>query len=65
MTVTPSSFVDAMSNHWTDTLGNSPSPALRATWNQLAHTFNRQIATHGTPDGQRWRVLQPATGTGK
>ena len=65
MKVAPSVFAAAMSEHWTSTLGNVSSPALRAVWGQLAHTFNRQIAAHGTPEGQRWKVLQPATGTGK
>jgi hypothetical protein len=31
----------------------------------MARTFNEAIASHGTEEGSRWRVLQPATGTGK
>jgi hypothetical protein len=65
VTVEPDAFVAAMSRHWSDTLHNATSPALQAVWRQLAYTFNRQIAAHGTPEGQRWKVLQPATGTGK
>jgi hypothetical protein len=65
MSVIPSIFVAAMSKHWTQKLNNVSSPALCATWDQLAHTFDRQIVAHGTPEGQRWKVLQPATGTGK
>jgi hypothetical protein len=65
MSIEPEAFVAAMSRHWSNTLRNVPSPALNAVWNQLAHTFNRQIAAHDSPEGQRWKVLQPATGTGK
>jgi len=54
-----------MSQHWTLTLKNVVSPELRDTWAQMAHVFNRQIEQHDTPEGERWKVLQPATGTGK
>ena len=63
--VDPTAFVAAMTQHWEATLGNVSSPALQAVWSQMAHTFNRQIDNHGTPEGARWKVLQPATGTGK
>ncbi len=65
MLVAPSVFVSAMTGHWQHTLNNTVSPALQAVWSQMAETFNRHIQTHGTEDGKRWRVLQPATGTGK
>jgi hypothetical protein len=65
MSVAPAIFVDAMRAHWTTTLANVSSPELEAVWSQMAHTFNRQIAAYGTPEGDRWKVLQPATGTGK
>src|SRR5690349_19941180 len=65
MTVEPSVYVAAMRRHWTTTLGNVCSPSLEDVWRQMAHTFNRQIATFGTPEGDRWKVLQPETGTGK
>lgn len=63
--VEPDVFVAAMSDHWQRTLKNVASPALQAVWHQLASTFNRQIATHGTAEGERWKVIQPETGTGK
>ena len=65
MTVEPSRFVSAMTEHWQTSLGNVVSPELQAVWRQMATTFNRQIINHGTPEGDRWKVLQPATGTGK
>lgn len=63
--VTPFDFVQAMNRHWTDTLNNASSFALREVWHQMANAFNHQIhmETHST-DG-RWQVLKPATGTGK
>jgi hypothetical protein len=63
--VPPGTFVGAMSRHWSQTLKNVVSPELQETWAQMAHVFNRQIEQHGTPEGERWKVLQPATGTGK
>src|SRR6266404_4116634 len=65
MPVEPDAFVAAMSHHWQTTLRNVTSSSLEAVWHQMASTFNHQIATAGTPGGQRWKVLQPATGTGK
>jgi hypothetical protein len=65
MTVEPTAFVAAMRAHWSTTLNNVSSPNLEAVWRQMATTFNRQISTFGTPEGDRWKVLQPATGTGK
>src|SRR5262245_14161624 len=65
MMVEPARFVAAMSQHWTNTLGNATSPALQAVWPQMADTFNAQIAGADNADAEHWRVLQPATGTGK
>ena len=53
-----------MTRHWTDTLKNVVSPELQ-TWAQMAHVFNRQIEAYSQPEGERWKVLQPATGVGK
>lgn len=65
MMVEPTVFVSAMTEHWQTTLGNVASAELQDVWRQMASTFNRQIINHGTPEGDRWKVLQPATGTGK
>src|SRR5262245_42080078 len=65
MSVNPLSFVEAMRHRWTHDFRNVSSPALEATWAQLASTFNAHVEAHGTPAGARWRVLKPATGSGK
>ena len=53
-------FVSRMTDHW-QSLGNCPSPDLQAVWRQLCRTLNEQASATDT----RWRVVQPATGTGK
>lgn len=53
-------FVNRMTKHWTS-LGNCSSPDLQKVWGQLCRTFNEQIVA----DDSVWRVVQPATGTGK
>lgn len=53
-------FVSEMTSHW-QSLGNCVSPELQAVWRQMCHTLNEQAQTRDS----RWRVLQPATGTGK
>jgi hypothetical protein len=63
--INPNTFIAAMNRRWCDTLGNQSSDSLRSVWKQIVTTFNRQIALHGTEEGRRWRVLQPATGSGK
>jgi hypothetical protein len=65
MMVEPAHFVAAMSQHWTNALGNVISPALQAVWRQMADAFNAQIADADNTNAEHWRVLQPATGTGK
>lgn len=59
-------FTEAMEQHWTGTLANVSSEALRDTWAQLADAFNAHIAAHDDPKKEReWTVLQPPTGSGK
>ena len=53
-------FVTNMTAHWV-TLGNCPSSSLQQVWKQLCRTFNEQISA----EDDKWRVVQPATGTGK
>ena len=65
MTVSTDRFVAAMSDHWTNALGNTTSPKLQAIWRQLADVWNEKIESYGTPEYARWKVLQPKTGTGK
>lgn len=53
-------FVSAMTTRWKQ-LGNCPSPKLTAVWRQLCSTLNEQAQATDS----KWRVVQPATGTGK
>tara|TARA_R100000306_G_scaffold62564_1_gene73581 strand:+ start:2456 stop:4051 length:1596 start_codon:yes stop_codon:yes gene_type:complete len=49
-----------MTSLW-EKLGNCPSEDLREVWGQICQTFNEQAEAADN----KWRVLQPATGTGK
>ncbi|RAZ78255.1 DEAD/DEAH box helicase family protein [Mesorhizobium atlanticum] len=60
-TVAPIDFARHMKTHWESALGNRSNPALEQLWQITAATFNEAILT----GDQRWRVLEPATGTGK
>lgn len=65
--IPPDDFVSAMNSRW-ESFGNVSSGALRKLWRQLAVTFNTTIKSNGfdgSSSPQRWRVLQPPTGTGK
>jgi hypothetical protein len=65
-TISPPAFVERMTTHWTEALGNVCSEALRAAWLQMGEAFERHILAHGdTKQGTEWTVLQPATGSGK
>ncbi|MES0058804.1 hypothetical protein [Mesorhizobium sp. M0041] len=59
--VSPIDFARHMKTHWETNLGNTSNPALEQLWQIAAATFNEAIVT----GDQRWRVLEPATGTGK
>jgi hypothetical protein len=64
--ISPHSFVEAMTAHWTGPLGNVSSQPLREAWLQMGHAFGKHIMAHGKPDrGTEWTVLQPPTGSGK
>ncbi|TPM06129.1 MULTISPECIES: hypothetical protein [unclassified Mesorhizobium] len=59
--VAPIDFARRMRTHWEDVLGNTFSNALEQLWQVTARTFNNAIVA----SDHRWRVLEPATGTGK
>lgn len=65
MLPTPEDFIARMDDHWTGTLDNTSSDALRAIWGQMCLTFNNQISCGSSASGGDWQVLQPPTGTGK
>ncbi|KQU64841.1 hypothetical protein ASC75_12560 [Aminobacter sp. DSM 101952] len=59
--VAPIDFARRMKIHWETVLGNTSANSLEQLWQVTARTFNEAIIT----SDQRWRVLEPATGTGK
>ena len=67
--IEPSRFAAQMAEHWAHRLTNVSSPALLLTWRKIAEAFNASIedAAEPLPFGAdpKWRVLNPATGTGK
>jgi hypothetical protein len=58
--VSPEAFADAMTARWLH-LGNTPSSRLQQLWRTMAATLAAAI----TAQDQKWRILQPPTGTGK
>ncbi|MEH6525900.1 MAG: hypothetical protein V7723_07475 [Sneathiella sp.] len=63
-TVNTAKFVDAMRKEWCR-FSYTPSKSLEELWGVMSKTFNNQIASFGTPDGEIWKVLTPPTGSGK
>lgn len=61
--VTPEEFAAAMTVRWRS-LGNTSSPKLQTLWAEMAATFNLAAKYSLTPNN-KWRVLQPPTGSGK
>ncbi len=57
-------FLDVMRARW-NRHGNTLTPALLATWEQICNTFNRKLQEIGRPSSRDWHVLSPATGAGK
>ena len=65
-TVSSDEFIERMEKHWTQTLGNVSSHALRSTWKQIVDTFNYHIVNHDIPErAKEWSILSPPTGSGK
>ena len=59
-------FVERMSKHWTETLGNALSEPLKALWGLMATTFSEVVnAPHEPSVSPKWQVLGPPTGSGK
>jgi hypothetical protein len=61
--VSPEEFAAAMTRRWLS-LGNTPSLKLQQLWAAMATTFARAIADNHA-GGNKCRVLEPPTGTGK
>lgn len=68
-TIDPDIFVNRMEGHWTETLENVSSAALRLTWRQLGEAFNKNILQEPdnpfSIDRNDWDILSPPTGSGK
>lgn len=58
-------YVDAMREHWEDSLGNVSNKGLEKIWSQMVKTFNNKIKSYNTENWNKWEILQPPTGSGK
>ncbi|MDB5856094.1 MAG: hypothetical protein JWR22_4135 [Herminiimonas sp.] len=63
--ISPVHFADSMEEHWTTTLHNVSSDALKTAWLDQGASFGRQILSHENDAASRWEVLQLPTGSGK
>lgn len=65
MSISPTVFLDKMSDRW-ESFGNVVNAPLRLAWHQLCSTFNDKLrATDDPNEEETWRVLCPPTGSGK
>jgi hypothetical protein len=63
--VSPQTFVDRFTLHWTKVFDMPASDALRKLWRIMASTYQQSIIASSQDQPSRWRVLQPPTGSGK
>ncbi|MGB5903718.1 MAG: hypothetical protein WBH00_12785 [Xanthobacteraceae bacterium] len=63
--VSPQSFVDKFTIHWTKVFAMPASEPLRKLWRTMANTYQQSIIATAQDLPSRWRVLQPPTGSGK
>src|SRR4051812_10318383 len=63
--VSPQTFVDRFTLRWTEEFGMPASEPLRKLWRITAGTYQRTIIDAAQAMPNRWRVLQPPTGSGK
>ena len=63
--VSPQTFVDKFTLHWTKAFGMPASEPLRKLWRTMANTYQQSIIAASQDQPSRWRVLQPPTGSGK
>lgn len=63
--VTPQSFVERFTLHWTKAFDMPASEPLRKLWRTMANTYQQSIIATAKDQPSRWRVLQPPTGSGK
>ena len=63
--VSPQTFVDRFTLHWTNSFGMPASEPLRKLWRIMANTYQQSVIAAAQDQPSRWRVLQPPTGSGK
>jgi hypothetical protein len=63
--VSPQTFVDRFTLHWTKVFDMPASEPLRKLWLIMANTYLQSIIATSQDQPSRWRVLQPPTGSGK
>ena len=63
--VSPQTFVDRFTLHWTKVFDMPASEPLRKLWRIMASTYQQSIIATAQDQPSRWRVLQPPTGSGK
>lgn len=63
--VSPQSFVDQFTLHWTEVFDMPASEPFRKLWRTMANTYRQSIIATAQDQPSRWRVLQPPTGSGK
>jgi hypothetical protein len=63
--VSPQTFVERFTLHWTKVFGMPASEPLRKLWRIMANTYQQSIIATAQDQPSRWRVLQPPTGSGK
>lgn len=63
--ISPIRFKALMSEHWATKLNNVVNEDFLQTWEQMAATFGQAIMESHKTTQRHWRVIQPATGTGK
>jgi hypothetical protein len=63
--VSPQTFVDRFTDHWTKKFDMPASEPLRKLWRTMANTYQQSIIAASQEQPSRWRVLQPPTGSGK
>jgi hypothetical protein len=63
--VSPQTFVDRFTQHWTTAFDMPASEPLKKLWLIMANTYQQSIIATSQGQPSRWRVLQPPTGSGK
>ncbi|MGY2983393.1 hypothetical protein [Bradyrhizobium sp. USDA 4508] len=63
--VPPQTFADRFAERWTKEFDMPASEAMRKLWRIMGNTYQEAIKAAAQSRDNRWRVLQPPTGSGK